>query len=110
MPWRNAHGEMILFCEAPESGPSQAQVDQWRLIEDNYLALHAQAAPLVRTRMKEFGEEHLFSELVWSGAGLSDDGSMDGQWELNFYLPRCSQASIGVHFEGGIPSQVTYDF
>jgi hypothetical protein len=100
-------GTVGFFFDAPATGPSDAQVAQWHHIYENYETIFAGIEALIRNELRNYGIEDQFSQLEWSGVGLSNDGSMDSLWNLSFETP--DGAILTVNFDQGVPGAVTFD-
>ncbi|MEQ1542360.1 MAG: hypothetical protein ABL926_08915 [Novosphingobium sp.] len=103
---QTSKGKIGIFCDAPDSGPSENQVSQWMSIYANFEYIRAKSEKILIDRLEDFGLESRIDEMIWSAVGLSIDGSMSSPWDISFDLD-CK--IFTAYFEDGKPKLVTCD-
>jgi len=97
-------GEIGIFCDAPETGPTDEQVLLWKFIYENVEFFQKSAESLLRDRLDDFSCNHRYHELIWCSVLLSRDGERSSLWEISFELPEV--AIFDVSFVHGEPTIV----
>jgi hypothetical protein len=108
-PFTTPKGQVSVFLDGKDCGPSEEQVALWQWIYDNLERLTKAAEPLLIDRLRDFGLEDRIGDLVWTAVGLSPDGSRDGPWNISFELPAKHGAILTAYFENELPKAVSVD-
>jgi hypothetical protein len=102
------YGHISVSCDAPITGPTDKQIEQFHMICDQFPDLQKQVKPLLRERLDGFNAGDQIDNLNWIAIALANDGEMKSHWELSFEDPN-NFYIYNVNFNAGTPEFVTVD-
>lgn len=108
-PFTTPKGQISVFLDGKDSGPSEEQVALWQWIYNNIGLLTKAAEPLLLDRLRDLGLEDCIGDLVWIAVGLSPDGNRNGPWDISLELPAKHGAILTAYFENEVPTAVSVD-
>ena len=103
-----AFGQISVFCDAPESGPTAAQASQFQNVCAKFESLTEESKAVLINRLSDYDAAHQIDQMRWTSILLATDGQMTSHWELTFEKPE-DMWLFNVNFNDGQPDFVTID-